>query len=68
MRQKSSGFERIGDAIEESSMTLVAREAKDGGAVRPDEPPGAIEDLEAKRLRMFQQKETGAFLVSITTH
>jgi len=68
MRQKSSGFECIGDAIEESSMALVARETKDCGAVRPDEPTGAIEDFEAKRLRMFQQEEASAFLVSIATH
>lgn len=48
-------------------MAFVSRETKDAGAVGTDKPPGAIEDLEAKRLRLFQQEEAGAFLVSIAT-
>lgn len=54
MRQKSSGFECIGEAIEKSLMAYISRETKDGGAVGPHESPGAIKDLEAKRLRIFQ--------------
>jgi len=67
MRQKSSIFEGVGDPVEEVFMALVSRETKDAGAVGTDKPTGAIEDLEAKRLRLFQQEEAGAFHVSNAT-